>query len=194
MSEVQKPMTTIQSEKKDSQQDLTNKSESTKQNVDCETKAIQMNQQLINHEQVGKTKFDLKNLNFDDFEIENIKQKLKDIIPLTREIVDLDLEHKVKPEVRNTKINIDIQAEISSWLHEKPKLKVKKKPFVAEDSQQIDSKQIDSPFTTKDVRTEDQKKLKFRSSLEQEVTQIIILWKYIKNLVLNIKPDFDVSC
>lgn len=35
---------------------------------------------------------------------------------------------------------------------------------------------------------------KFRTSLEVEVTEIIKLWKYIKNMIFNLRNDFDVSC
>ena len=36
--------------------------------------------------------------------------------------------------------------------------------------------------------------IKNGSILEKEAMQIITLWKYIKNLILNMKQDFDLTC
>ena len=58
--------------------------------------------------------------------------------------------------------------------------------------QLIDSS--DSPFITEDVRSPEQKKIKLGETLEKEAKQIITLWKYMKNLILNLKLDFELSC
>ena len=58
--------------------------------------------------------------------------------------------------------------------------------------QLIDSS--NSPFITKDVRSPEQKKIKLGETLEKEAKQIITLWKYMKNLILNLKLDFELSC
>ena len=45
-----------------------------------------------------------------------------------------------------------------------------------------------------DQRTEEMKKQKLGIILEKETKQIVILWKYIKNLIINLKNDFELSC
>lgn len=56
----------------------------------------------------------------------------------------------------------------------------------------------DSPFLTEEEKLIEARRkrpfIKLGSTLEKEVTQIVVLWKYIKNLILNLKKDFDVSC
>ena len=35
---------------------------------------------------------------------------------------------------------------------------------------------------------------KLRSTLEFEATELLRLWKYIKNVIFNLRNDFDISC
>ena len=38
------------------------------------------------------------------------------------------------------------------------------------------------------------KKIPRSTTLKREISHIIILWMYIKNLILNVKTNFDISC
>lgn len=183
----------------------------------------------------------LKNLVFDDEDVPDILDKIKDLQALS-DFFFLNLKSKLKKEVVNTTTNL--QVKVVNKLERSPKIKISLLDNY-DDFEDVDSGMINwldhvdlkgedqvksaemqitpdelistkvssiaqrgsmvpeafplpgpGPFASQASVSSDSvaMKIKLGETLESEILDIIKLWKYILNLITNIKEDFEVSC
>lgn len=147
------------------------------------SKQILLKINIIVLKKAGKKKkvFPLTNIRIDTEEAREIENKLKDLANLPQ-LQDLKISQKLQKEVSQLKLNFRVGIEVDRG--------IRFKIYTDPDLKGLERGSNFFPNTKSlglDSATE-------FSDLEKEISEIVILWKYLKNLILNLVNDFDVSC
>ena len=114
-------------------------------------------------------------------EAREIELQLKDLTNVSK-LKDLNIKARLRKEVAQLRLNFRVGIEVDKGIQFK----------IFTDVPSISSQQSASQFDSDS--SEDLASVPEFSDLKKEITEIVVLWKYIKNLILNLVSDFDVSC